>query len=62
MVVLHHVIADGLGGLAFLAVLLDPGMPPADALSTSRANPSTAGREAWTTRVQGVVKPACGDL
>jgi diacylglycerol O-acyltransferase len=29
MVLLHHVLADGLGGLNVLAALLDPGAPPA---------------------------------
>jgi hypothetical protein len=30
VVVLHHVLADGLGGLNVLATLVDPGAPPAD--------------------------------
>jgi hypothetical protein len=59
VVVLHHVIADGLGGLSVLAALLDPGLPPVDVLFP-RAAPTRArlAREAWTTRVQGVRQAA----
>ena len=58
VVVLHHVIADGLGGLNVLAALLDPGMPPAGVLPTSGANPSTAGSRSMATRVLGVRQAA----
>jgi WS/DGAT/MGAT family acyltransferase len=53
VVVLHHVIADGLGGLNVLAALVDPGMPPVVA-SFPRPSPSRAGlaRDAWLSRLQ----------
>lgn len=35
VVVLHHVIADGLGGLSVLAALLDPGLPPGHQVSAA---------------------------
>jgi diacylglycerol O-acyltransferase / wax synthase len=40
-VVLHHVLADGLGGLNILAALLDPGLPPAH-VPFPRASPTRA--------------------
>jgi diacylglycerol O-acyltransferase len=42
VVVLHHVIADGLGGLNVLAALVDPGMPPSGVPFPARANASKA--------------------
>jgi WS/DGAT/MGAT family acyltransferase len=55
VVVLHHVLADGLGGLNVLATLLDPGAPPAD-LPFPRPRPtvSSLARDAWLTRVDGL--------
>jgi WS/DGAT/MGAT family acyltransferase len=59
VVVLHHVLADGLGGLNVLAALLDPGAPPA-AVSFPRASPTRAGlaRDAWRTRLLGIYRAA----
>jgi diacylglycerol O-acyltransferase len=55
VVVLHHVLADGLGGLNVLAALLDPGASPA-ALPFPRPLPSRASlaRDAWTARLAGI--------
>jgi diacylglycerol O-acyltransferase / wax synthase len=52
VVVLHHVLADGLGGLNVLAALLDPGAPPAP-VPFPRASPTRASlaRDAWRTRM-----------
>jgi diacylglycerol O-acyltransferase / wax synthase len=55
VVVLHHVLADGLGGLNVLATLLDPGAPPAD-VPFPRPSPtvSSLARDAWMTRIDGL--------
>ena len=55
VVVLHHVLADGLGGLNVLTALVDPGAPPA-AAAFPRPVPSRASlaRDAWTTRLEGI--------
>jgi diacylglycerol O-acyltransferase / wax synthase len=55
VVVLHHVIADGLGGLNVLAALVDPGLPPA-AVAFPRARPalSSLARDAWLARLRGL--------
>jgi WS/DGAT/MGAT family acyltransferase len=55
LVVLHHVLADGLGGLNVLATLVDPGAPPA-AGSFPRRAPTRAdlARDAWQTRLLGL--------
>ena len=55
VVVLHHVLADGLGGLNVLAALVDPGAPPA-ALPFPQPKPplSSLARDAWLTRARGV--------
>jgi diacylglycerol O-acyltransferase / wax synthase len=55
VVVLHHVLADGLGGLNVLAALVDPGTPPAG-VPFPRPSPtrSSLARDAWQTRVQGL--------
>jgi diacylglycerol O-acyltransferase / wax synthase len=59
VVVLHHVLADGLGGVKVLAALLDPGAPPA-AVSFPRASPTRASlaRDAWRTRLLGIRRAA----
>jgi diacylglycerol O-acyltransferase / wax synthase len=59
VVVLHHVIADGLGGLNVLAALVDPGTPPAPVPPT-RPWPSRASlaRDAWLARLQGIGRAA----
>jgi diacylglycerol O-acyltransferase / wax synthase len=58
-VVLHHVLADGLGGLNVLAALLDPGLPPAH-VPFPRASPTRASlaRDAMRTRLQGLRRVA----
>jgi WS/DGAT/MGAT family acyltransferase len=55
VVVLHHVLADGLGGLNVLAALVDPGAPPTG-VPFPRPSPtrSSLARDAWQTRVQGL--------
>jgi diacylglycerol O-acyltransferase / wax synthase len=55
VVVLHHVLADGLGGLNVLAALVDPGASPA-AVAFPRPSPSPASlaRDAWMTRLAGI--------
>jgi hypothetical protein len=59
VVVLHHVLADGLGGLNVLAALLDPGAPPA-AVPFPRASPTrrSPARDAWRTRLLGMRRAA----
>jgi len=58
-VVLHHVLADGLGGLNVLAALLDPGLPP-DHVPFPRVSPTRASlaRDAMRTRLQGLRRVA----
>lgn len=55
VVILHHVLADGLGGLNVLAALVDPGAPPA-ALPFPRPAPTrkSLARDVWQTRLQGL--------
>jgi diacylglycerol O-acyltransferase / wax synthase len=55
VVVLHHVLADGLGGLNVLAALVDPGASPA-AVALPRPSPSRASlaRDAWMTRLAAI--------
>jgi diacylglycerol O-acyltransferase len=55
VVVLHHVLADGLGGLNVLAALVDPGSPPV-AVPFPRPSPTrrSLARDAWQTRLQGL--------
>jgi WS/DGAT/MGAT family acyltransferase len=59
VIVLHHVLADGLGGLNVLAALVDPGAPPA-AVAFPRPAPAllSLAREALFARVQGVRRGA----
>ena len=59
VVVMHHVLADGLGGLNVLAALVDPGAPPA-AVPFPRPSPSRASlaRDAWMTRLVGMRRMA----
>jgi len=59
VVVLHHVLADGLGGVNVLATLVDPGAPAA-AVPFPRARPavSSLARDAWLTRLGGVRRAA----
>jgi diacylglycerol O-acyltransferase / wax synthase len=59
VVVLHHVLADGLGGLNVLATLVDPGAPPADVpFPRPKPTPSSLARDAWVTRVDGLRRAA----
>jgi diacylglycerol O-acyltransferase / wax synthase len=59
VVVLHHVLADGLGGLNVLAALVDPGARPAS-VTFPRARPalSSLAQDAWLTRLQGLRQTA----
>jgi diacylglycerol O-acyltransferase len=58
-VVLHHVLADGLGGLNVLAALVDPGLPPAG-VRFPRARPTrvSLAPDARRTRLQGIRQAA----
>lgn len=55
VVVLHHVLADGLGGVNVLAALVDPGAAPAG-LPFPRPAPGlrSLARDAWLTRLAGL--------
>ncbi len=55
VLVLHHVLADGVGGLAILGALIDPGTAPAD-LTFPRPRPGWASlaRDAWLRRREAV--------
>ena len=55
VVVLHHVLADGLGGVNVLAALVDPGAAPAG-LPFPRPTPGlrSLARDAWLTRLAGL--------
>jgi WS/DGAT/MGAT family acyltransferase len=59
VVMLHHVLADGLGGLNVLAALVDPGAPPT-AVLFPRPAPARASlaRDAWMTRLGGIRRAA----
>ena len=59
VVVLHHVLADGLGGLNVLAALLDPGVRPAG-VRFPRPRPAlpVLARDALLTRLRGVRQAA----
>jgi diacylglycerol O-acyltransferase / wax synthase len=59
VVVLHHVLGDGLGGVNVLATLVDPGAPAA-AVPFPRPPPavSSLARDAWLTRLHGVRRAA----
>ena len=59
VVVVHHVLADGLGGLSVLAALVDPGAPPAGmAFPRPRPALTNLAREALLLRAQGVRRAA----
>jgi len=55
VIVLHHVLADGLGGVNVLAALVDPGAAPVD-LPFPRPTPRlrSLARDAWLTRLVGL--------
>jgi diacylglycerol O-acyltransferase / wax synthase len=59
VVVLHHVLADGLGGLNVLAALLDPGVRPAG-VPFPRPRPALPilARDALLTRLRGLRQAA----
>ena len=59
VVVLHHVLADGLGGLNVLAALLDPGVRPAG-VRFPRPRPAlpVLARDALLTRLRGMRQAA----
>jgi diacylglycerol O-acyltransferase / wax synthase len=59
LVVVHHVLADGLGGLNVLAALVDPGAPPAGiAFPRPRPALTNLAREALLMRVEGLRRAA----
>ena len=62
VVVMHHVLADGLGGVNVLATLVDPGQPPA-AVPFPRPIPTVLDltRDAWLTRLRST-RRAVGSL
>jgi diacylglycerol O-acyltransferase len=59
VVVLHHVLADGLGGLNVLAALVDPGLKAAG-VPFPRPRPAlpVLARDALLTRLRGIRHPA----
>jgi diacylglycerol O-acyltransferase len=59
VVVLHHVLADGLGGLNVLAALVDPGLKPAG-VPFPRPRPAlpVLARDALLTRLRGIRQAA----
>jgi WS/DGAT/MGAT family acyltransferase len=61
LVVFHHVLADGIGGLAMLAQLVD-GVPPVAVPGFPRWPPTTRdlARECWRSRVSGLRRIADG--
>jgi diacylglycerol O-acyltransferase len=53
VVVLHHVLADGVGGLAVLAALVDPGgADPAQPFPRERPTVRELARDAWRRRLR----------
>ncbi len=66
VVVMHHVLADGIGGLAVLAGLVDgpPGPPPAPprpaAFPAPAPGPRTLAADAWAGRLRGLAHLAGG--
>jgi diacylglycerol O-acyltransferase / wax synthase len=59
VVVLHHMLADGLGGLNVLAALVDPGAQPAS-VTFPRARPAlwSLAQDAWLARLQAMRQTA----
>ncbi|HXV92005.1 MAG TPA: wax ester/triacylglycerol synthase domain-containing protein [Pseudonocardia sp.] len=66
IVVVHHVLADGIGGLAVLAQLVDPGAGPGPARAFPRPMPSRTGlaADALRSRLRAVARlpAACRGL
>ena len=58
VVVLHHVLADGLGGLNVLAALVDPGATCRRVLPSASPDAASLARDAWLTPVRGVRQAA----
>lgn len=55
VVVLHHVLADGVGGLAVLAALVDPGgHAPAQPFPRARPRARELALDAWRTRLRSL--------
>ncbi|NPC41648.1 wax ester/triacylglycerol synthase domain-containing protein [Nocardioides sp. zg-1230] len=55
VLVLHHVLADGVGGLAVLVALVDPGGPaPEQPFPRHRPTARALARDAWRTRVRSL--------
>lgn len=50
VVVIHHVLADGLGGLALLGALADPGLPPAATAQAPVPTRRALAASAWSQR------------
>jgi len=64
VIVMNHVLADGIGGLAVLARLVDeaPGLPPGDPRAAGFPVPAPGARtlaaDAWAGRARGLTHPA----
>ena len=55
VVVLHHVLADGVGGLAVLAALVDPGgTAPTQPFPRERPTARQLARDAWSARLRSL--------
>ena len=58
VVVLHHALADGLGGLNVLAALVDPGATSDVLFPRPTPTPRSLAREAWLSRFEGLRRAA----
>ena len=64
VIVMNHVLADGIGGLAVLARLVDevPGLPPGSPQAAGFPVPAPGARtlaaDAWAGRARGLTRPA----
>jgi diacylglycerol O-acyltransferase / wax synthase len=58
VVVLHHTLADGLGGLNVLAALVDPGATSDVLFPRPTPTPRSLARDAWLTRFEGLRRAA----
>lgn len=65
VIVMHHVLSDGLGGLAMLAGLVDPGAPSVE-IPTVAPMPARGAllAQAWLDRWQAIrgIRHRCGDV
>ncbi|MFD5246096.1 wax ester/triacylglycerol synthase domain-containing protein [Amycolatopsis sp. NPDC058340] len=61
VIVVHHVLADGVGGLAILADLVDPGGPaPRTPFPRPRPARGRLARDAWSERLRAVRRAPAG--